>query len=103
MSHNESCAFPRLNLQLQGMQHSIMTALAQHHEELARMVQDSINRLCTVENLKIIIDETAKSEIEQAIKEQIRKFYAYGEGKIIIENAVKQTLSEKASYYREAA
>lgn len=93
-------AFPIINLQLQGMRHNIFVALTRYNQEISQMVQESTDKICTVENLKSIIDETSKTEIEQAIRKQIRRFFSYGDGKAVIEAAVKQTLAEKAAYYR---
>ena len=86
---------PLLRFELEGIQHNLITALANHSEELNGMVENAVKQYCTPENLEQVIYTKAETVIKDAIEREVESFYLYGEGRKVIKEAVEKQLSSE--------
>lgn len=84
--------FPTLRLEIDSIKHTMITSFAARSEAISKMVNDSVDKLCTPENIAMIIDQYAKDAIENAIKNEIGNFFAHGDGRKVIAESVQKLL-----------
>lgn len=87
---------PFIRLELEGMKYAIKAALSEHLIKMDADIQSEIDRVCTPENIASIVFETAKIEIKAAIDAEIHSFYRYGDGRAVIQKAVRDQLGGRA-------
>ena len=91
----DSTNIPIVRLTLETMQHSILMAFSDHAAKMDADVQAAVKAMCTPENVARMISEQTNRAIEAAINEQIRSYYAYGNGARVIKDAVVAHLDKK--------
>jgi len=93
---NDHYTHPLIRLEVQGMRHAIQVALQKHLLCMDKDIQTALDNICTPENISNIVFDTAKFEIKAAIDAEIQKFYRYGDGRKVIQDAVQRKLREQA-------
>jgi hypothetical protein len=91
-------SMPIIRFELEGMKRTMVTALAQHQKLMDQDIQDAVNSYCTPENIKRVIHEAAFRALDHAIKEEVDKFFRYGEGRKQIAEVIKEKLLKKETY-----
>lgn len=86
---------PILRFELQGFKQSITHAFMHHADEVNVMINNAVTAYCTPETLELEIRSQAKACINEAIKEEIRAFYVYGEGRQVVRAAVLRQLDDQ--------
>ena len=90
---------PIIKFEIEGMRHTLAVMLAEHNFNMDQYVQEAITAFCTEENLRAIITKRVSESIEQAVAEETRHYFLYGEGrKAIKEAVVKKLEADNASY-----
>lgn len=89
---------PILRLELEGIKKTLLTALWKHNCEIEHLVSQAVKEYCTEENLYDLIQNQARQVIASTIETEITNFYAYGKGRKVIQEAVKQTLENENVY-----
>ena len=79
---------PIMRLEIQGMKHALSVALTEHTVKMDADIQDAINKFCTSENVKKIIDEEVGRNLNEIFRESVRDFLLRGDGRKTIEQAV---------------
>lgn len=82
-----------LSFQVDGMRERLKAAIMDRSEEFKDMINEAINNACTVENVKAVLDSTASTEMRNVIREEVERFYRWGEGRIVIREAIEKHLS----------
>ena len=85
---------PIIRLEVEGMKHQIMVALTAYAAQMDSDIQAAVDEYCTPEHITATVKNIAKGEIDKAIKEEVSKFFSYGNGRTAIMEAVKATLEE---------
>lgn len=83
---------PLIRLEVEGMQHSISVALAEHQLQMDADVQQAIKEYCNPENIRNVIMRASSLAINNAITQEVEKFFSYGNGRRAIAAAVEKTL-----------
>lgn len=86
---------PIVTLEVQGMKQKIMHAFASYQHSLDEEVDRALTAICTPEYLQAILHKEADAAIRAAIEEEVRRFFAYGEGRSVIAESVRETLAKK--------
>ena len=87
-----------IRLELDHMKYSILTALSQHAAQLDRDLRAAVDAYCTPANLARVIREQAKRTLDAVIKEEVNRFFMYGDGRAAVKAAVEQRLREGTTY-----
>lgn len=94
---------PIITLQIEGMKHTIRTALMEQALKLDAGVQAALEKLCTEENISQIVHEEARRQLEAALKEEVRNFFSFNEGgRIAVREAVHEYLERQYPIKSEA-
>jgi len=81
-------------LEVEGMKHSILTALSKYNLQIDEYVNEAVEELCTQENIKRIIDDTVSEIIPRVIKDSLQSLFLYGPVREAIDKAIKEKFSE---------
>lgn len=85
---------PTISIALERMKFSIIASLAEYEVELAEEIRQAVERYCTLENIRIVLDTHVASAINVAIREEVDRFYRSGRGRRIIRELVENRLYE---------
>lgn len=89
---------PIVKLELESMRHTLRTALLNHSALLNESIQNAVDAYCTPENLEHIIHLETNTVLTQVIKEEVKNWFTYGEGRKVIKAAVIERLEQNTSY-----
>lgn len=85
---------PVITLEIQGMKHTIKTALMREAAAIDSGVQAALDKLCTEENVARIVEDEARQQIESALKEEVKNFFRWSNaGRAAVREAVHEHLS----------
>ena len=91
---------PIIRLEVQGMKHTLLTALSQHSVEMEASVQQAVENFCTEKNLTAIVNDAVKYEMDMAVREEVRNFFGFGKaGRRAVKEAILEHL--KRTYPEE--
>jgi len=87
---------PIIKLEVEGMRHTVTTALSQHSAEIDENIRKAINFYCSPDNIENVIHKEVTEAIDNAVKEEIRSFFKYSKpGRQAIREAVMKYLDEE--------
>lgn len=89
---------PIIKFEIEGMRHTISTAMQDYHVQMDACVQQAIAEFCTPENLDSVIRGQAKKAMQYAIEAEVDAFFRHGEGRKAIAEQVKKNLLARESY-----
>jgi hypothetical protein len=83
---------PIIKLSIENMRYTMAYALSEHAAELDSTLQAALKAYCTPENLERVIRGEVTKVLDQVIKEEVRNWFVYGEGRKTIKKAVEKKL-----------
>ena len=86
---------PIIRLEVEGMKHSIMTALLESQAQIDADIVAAAEAYCTEENISRVVREATSSAMDRVLKDEVRSFFEYGNGRTAIRRAVLESLSSK--------
>lgn len=89
---------PIIRLEVEGMKHTLTTALMEHSALMDEQLRAAIEAYCTPENIARVVQEAARAALDQAIKESVQNFFRFGPGRSAVAEAVKESLLAKETY-----
>jgi hypothetical protein len=89
---------PIIKLQVDHMRHEMAMALSSYTAQLDQNLQQAIERFCTPENLQRIIEDEADKQLDIAIREAVKHWFIYGEGRAVIKRAVEDKLRNNSTF-----
>ena len=87
---------PVIRLELEGMKHSILTALHEVAVGMDADIQQAVNDFCEQGHLRKVIQDAVKREITAAIEKNIASYFRYGDGNKAIQEMVDKMRKEIA-------
>jgi len=90
-----------LNIDLEGMRHTVCTSLAARSKDIEAIINKQVEATCTEENITNIIQDKTNKVIKVVIEKEIENFYTFGAGRAVIAEAVRKQLTPKEDYTRE--
>lgn len=87
--------YPIIRLEIDGMKRSIVSALTHYQAQIDEDINRAVEEYCQPENIAEIIQQAANDAIDSAIREEVKNFFLYGEGRRTIAESVKESLSNK--------
>lgn len=87
--------YPMIRLEIQGMKHAVQVALSDYAAKMNSEIQAAIEAACTAQHITAIIEETARREVDSAIRQEIERFFRYGDGRETIKAAVAAMLAKR--------
>lgn len=93
-----SLPIPIIKLNVQNMHHTMAHALHKYTVDLDETLQAALKAYCTPENLEHIIQSETTKVLDQVIKEEVRNWFVYGEGRKTIKKAVEEKLRNNETY-----
>lgn len=91
---------PIIKLEVERMQYTLKALLSEHAAAMDEMLQKAVDNYCTDDNLKAVIDGAARQALDAAIKEEVRAFFSYGDGRKAVAAAVKESILKNETYTR---
>jgi hypothetical protein len=86
-------SYPVITLEVQGMKHTIKTALMNEVVAMDKGIQDALDGLCTEEKVAKIVEQEARRQIETVLKEEVQSFFKWsGAGRAAIREAMHEHL-----------
>jgi hypothetical protein len=95
---NSIPSVPIIRFELEGMKRTVVAALMEHQGQMNQDIQDAVNSYCTPENIRSVIHASAYRALDAVIKEEVDKFFRYGEGRKQIAEVIKEKLLKKETY-----
>lgn len=89
-----STPLPRISLTIEGMKHTVQAALGEYQAQIANEIQMAVERACQPGNIQQVINDTAAREINEVIKDELRRYYRYGDGRHVVRAALERRLHE---------
>ena len=89
---------PIIRLEVQGMKQTIMTALSEHSAQMDADIKAAVEEYCTDENLAVVVKSAAFKHLDNAIKEEVKKFFWIGKGRKAVAEAVRESILKKTTY-----
>lgn len=80
------------------MRHSIVAALTEHQMQMDENIKSAVDEYCTPENLKRVVDSAAASALNNVIKEEVTKFFLYGDGRSAVAESVRKSILSNKTY-----
>ena len=89
---------PIIRMEVEGMKAQICTALREYAVQMDKDIQTAVDAYCTPENITRVIHQAAFAALDYAIKEEVDKFFRYGDGRKAVAAAVKESILSKETY-----
>lgn len=89
---------PIIRLEVERMRHSIVAMLTEAELKIDQNIQQALDAYCTPENLTRVITQELKQTLDSVIKEEVKNFFTYGEGRKVVKAAVIKKLEENTTY-----
>ncbi len=86
--------FPIIKLTVQHMQHSILLAINNHMLNMGDEIKKAVEAACTPEQVKRVVEQSARETLDKVIALEVRRYFEYGEGRPVIEAAVVAKLKD---------
>lgn len=86
---------PIIELNVHHMANSLKLACISHLESRSKYVQEMIDKVCSPENIRAVVEKEAKSVFEELIRDALKNYYRYGEGKKFVVKKVEEYLKTK--------
>ncbi len=84
-------SMPIITLQVEAMKCTIKAALLEHAAQMDQDIQAAVDAYCKPENIGAVVRQTALTEINEAVKEEVRNFFRYSaNGRKAIREAVRE-------------
>lgn len=87
-----TAGLPVISLEIQGMNAGVKKVILEHLTDLSSEVQHALDRVCAPENVQRVIDRHVGSALDEAVREEVERFYRSGPGRAKIREAVDQKL-----------
>jgi hypothetical protein len=91
---------PIITLEVAGIRHTMKTMLAQHAAQMDEDIKAAVDGYCTPENLASVVQRAARQALDTAVREEIDKFFRYGDGRKAVAAAVKDSILSKETFTR---
>jgi hypothetical protein len=89
---------PIIRLEVEHMRQTMAFALTEYTTRLDVDLHNAIDAYCTPENLRRVIEDEANRTLDQVIREQVKAWFIYGEGREVIKRAVEQKLRDGTTW-----
>jgi hypothetical protein len=66
-------SYPIIRLQVEGMKHSILTAISAKHDDIEKIIETEISKINIEEIIIAEVRKTVPAAIEAAIQDQVRQ------------------------------
>jgi hypothetical protein len=86
-------SIPIIRLEVEGMKASILAAFTAHVASLDADIQAAVDDFCRPANIAAVVTEHVNAVIAQAVREEVERFYRYGEGRRAVARAVAEALT----------
>ncbi len=91
-------SLPIITLSVDQIRHSMKIALSEYTAQLDSHLQEAIERFCTPENLRRIVETEAAQTLDQVLREEVKRWFITGDGRQVIRAAVEKKLSDDETW-----
>lgn len=84
---------PIIRLEIEGIKHSVVRMLDEHLFQIDADVREAVERLVTPDIISGAIAREVANVMDIVIKEEVDRYYRYGEGRAAIKAAIIERLS----------
>lgn len=84
--------FPVVSLELAGMRASVKTALNEYLTGLKDQVAEAVDRVCTPEHVKALVDREVASVLNSVVRDEVERFYRQGNGRETVRQVIEERL-----------
>lgn len=89
---------PIIRLEVEGMRRTMAAMLAKHAVQIDKDIQEAVEAYCTPENLAFVVKTAASKALDATIREEVDKFFRYGDGRTAVAAAVKESILKKETF-----
>lgn len=86
---------PIIRLEIEHMRETLCVALAEHRFMMDNYIKEAVDAYCTPENISRVVKESALKQLDIAIREEVEKFFRYGNGRKAVSEAVEAALTKE--------
>lgn len=83
---------PVIRIELERMRQTLLVAINQQFASMDQDVKAAVAKVCTPDTVRKIIEQHASTELEAAIREEVSKFFRWGNGRKAVAEAVSKIL-----------
>jgi DNA-binding GntR family transcriptional regulator len=85
---------PVIRMEFERMKHSIMAAVSKQQLEFDDMFHRALDSACDPKRIQAMLDVEVRRCLDGALKRETADYFAYGNGRTTIRDAVKQRLDK---------
>jgi len=84
-------------MEMDNVKRSFSHAISDHNNQINSMIKESVDKLCTVENIQNIINNKAEEIVKSCVEQSIKDFYMFGPGRTAIKKLVEDHLGKDSN------
>lgn len=85
---------PMVRIELEGMKHQIVHALASHNEEIEKAIEEQLAATIKTFPFEETVRQLAREVISASIKEALEYYFKYGEGRDVVKKSILERLDK---------
>jgi len=89
---------PIIRLEVEGMKMTISAAISEHAMQIEQDISRAVEDYCTPENISFVVRQAATNQLNHAIKEEVERFFKFGEGRKAVAEAVREFILNNKTY-----
>jgi hypothetical protein len=89
---------PIIRLEVEGIRRTMSAMLAEHAVQMDADLREAVDAYCTPENLARVVKDAATRALDATIKEEVEKFFRWGDGRAAVAAAVKESILAKKTF-----
>lgn len=83
---------PIIKLEVERLKYTMCAALEKHATQMDSVIQEAVEAYCTPDNIAAVVHKAATKALDCAIKEEVDRFFNYGDGRKAVAQAVKESI-----------
>lgn len=87
---------PIIRFEVENLRHTVTLALQGYVAKMDSDIQTAVAQACSPECVALVIQATARKEIDAAVRQEVENFFRYGNGRETIKRAVAEKLAIRA-------
>ena len=89
---------PIIRLEVEHLRYQMCGALTEHAVQMDKDLKAAVDAYCTEENLAKVVKAAATRALDEVIRDEVEKFFRYGEGREAVATAVKESILKRETY-----
>jgi len=88
---------PIVRLEIEGMKHSVQTALTEYIMQMDEDIHVAIEKVITPDNISLVISDSVARTLKDVLQTEIDSLFRYGDGRRVLRKTVRSLIWEHLS------